>query len=96
MGAYFLVEIMEIIDAAAYGEYIAGVKDIVEKNGGEYVVRSNRVSPFFGGPCPVRVIMIRFRDRDGLERCFGSEEYKRIGPLRESSTRANACIVEED
>lgn len=95
MAAYFLVEITEIIDAAAYGEYIAGVKDIVERNGGEYVVRSDRVSMFSGGPCPVRVILIKFKDKDTIEKCFGSDEYKRIAPLREVSTRANGFIIEE-
>jgi uncharacterized protein (DUF1330 family) len=96
MAAYFLVEISEIFDASQYGEYIAGVKDIVEKNGGEYIVRSDRVSPFFGGPCPARVIIVKFKDRNSLEECFGSEEYKKIAALREASTKANACVVEED
>ena len=95
MSAYFLVEILEIIDAARYREYIAGVKGVVEKNGGEYIVRSDRVSSFFGGACPARVIMIRFKDKSSLEKCFSSGEYKRIAPLREASTKANACIIEE-
>lgn len=95
MAAYFLVEIVEIIEAATYGEYIAGVQDIVEKNGGEYVVRSDRVSPFFGVPCPARVIIIKFKDKNSLEKCFGSDEYRKIAQLREASTKANAWIIEE-
>ena len=95
MPAYFLVEIMDVFDAPKYGQYIAGVKDIVERGGGEYIIRSDRTSPFLGDPCPVRVILIKFEDRAGLDNCFASREYKEIAPLREASTRARACIIED-
>ncbi len=95
MSAYFFVEILEIFDAPKYGEYIAGVKDIVEKNGGEYIIRTDRISLFFGPSCPVRVILIKFKDRADLEKCFNSGEYKKIAPLREASTKARALIIEE-
>ncbi len=95
MAAYFLVEILEINDPGKYGRYIAGVKDIVEKNGGEYILRSDRTSPFFGEPCPVRVIFIKFSDKDRLEKCFNSDEYRTIAPLREESTKARAFVIED-
>lgn len=95
MGAYFLVEILEITDVGMYGKYIDSVKSVVEKGGGEYVIRTDRVRSLFGGPAPARVILIRFKDTQSLNDCFGSEEYERIAPLREMSTRSLAYVIEE-
>ena len=95
MLAYFLVEILEITDPVKYGEYIAGVKDVVEKNGGKYIIRSDRTSLFFGDSCPARVILIEFKDKSTFERCFHCEEYLKIATLRDESTKARAFVVEE-
>ena len=95
MPAYFLVEILEITDPVKYGEYIAGVKDVVEKNGGKYIIRSDRTSLFFGDSCPARVILIEFKDKSTLGRCFHCEEYLKIARLRDESTKARAFVVEE-
>ena len=95
MPAYFLVEILEIFDAPKYGEYIAGVKDIVERNSGKYIIRSDRTSLFFGDSCPARVILIEFKDKTTLEKCFHCEEYLKIATLREEATKARAFVVEE-
>ena len=37
---------------------------------------------------------IAFPDRATLERCFGSEEYRAVAPLREQSVEASAVIVD--
>lgn len=95
MPAYFLVEILEITNDGMYGEYINAVKSVVEKGGGQYVIRTDRVRPFFGGPAPVRIILVRFKDAQSLDACFSSEEYGRIAPLREMSTRSRAYVIEE-
>jgi len=96
MPAYFLVEILDISDVGMYGSYISGVKSVVEKGGGEYVIRTDRVKPFFGEPTPVRIILIRFKDTQSLNACFSSDEYGKIAPLREMSTRSRAYVIEED
>ncbi len=96
MPAYFLVEILEVTDAVMYGNYIGGVKAVVEGSGGEYVIRTDRVKPFFGESTPVRIILIRFKDAKSLYTCFSSDEYVKIAPLREMSTRSRACVIEED
>lgn len=96
MAVYFLVEILEIKDAQMYGRYISGVKSIVEKGGGEYVIRTDRVTPFYGESRPVRIILIRFNDTGSLKACFNSDEYNKIAPLREMSTRSRAYVIEED
>lgn len=95
MAAYFLVEILGISDPQQYKQYIKAVPAIVKKHGGEYILRSSKVSPFIGELAPQRVILIRFKDRQTLEACFNSVEYRQVAPLRERSTMSHAAIIEE-
>lgn len=78
-----------------YDEYIKEVKPIVEKYGGEYLIRSEKVTCLHPQRMPQRVIIIRFPSRDALNQCFSSEEYKAIMNKRISSVDARAIIVEE-
>ena len=71
------------------------VKPIVEKYGGEYLIRSEKVTCLHPQRMPQRVIIIRFPSRDALNQCFSSEEYKAIMNKRVSSVDARAIIVEE-
>ncbi len=87
-------------DTGEYEDYIRQVKPIVEKYGGRYKARSNRVTAFGGSSAgswkPDRVILIEWDDRRQLEQCFSSEEYKEIAGKRERSVRSSAVIVEEE
>ena len=86
MNYYFIVTV-------SLSSYIREVKPIVEKHGGEYLVRTNEVIPLSSGWKPDRVIVIRFPSRESLERCFSSEEYRQIKSLREDSVDSHAIIV---
>lgn len=77
-----------------YDEYIRMVKPVVEKAGGRYLARSEKVSTMFGGECPDRVIIIEFESRSRLEACFSSAEYQAIKQLRENSVSSLALIIE--
>ncbi len=80
---------------AAYDEYIARVRPVVESHGGQYIVRSEQVAPFAGTWQPDRVIVVRFDDRKQLDKCFSSPEYLAVKTLRESSVETTAFIVEQ-
>ena len=97
MSCYFMVTVYvdQPEKRMLYDEYIAKVRPIVEKNGGEYMIRSEKVEVFAGDWKPDRIIVIRFPDRNTLERCFGSEEYRAIAPLRTESVRTQAAIIDE-
>ena len=87
MSYYFIVTVSLSSDAdTPYDSYIREVKPIVEKHGGEYLVRTNEVIPLSSGWKPDRVI-------ESLERCFSSEEYRQIKSLREDSVDSHAIIV---
>ncbi len=78
-----------------YSEYIEKVAPIVAKYHGRYIVRSERITPFCSDKCPKRIIIIEFDTREQLEKCFSSEEYKKISVLRKNSVEGNAFIIEQ-
>ncbi len=98
MAAFFIVNI-EIPDNNArnsYDEYIAKVKPVVESYGGTYLVRSEHISLFAGAHKPDRIIVIRFENRQQLDKCFASAEYVSVKTLRENSVKTTAFIVEQN
>lgn len=100
---YFIAGIKknEKANTREYEDYIRQVKPIVEKYGGRYKTRSDRVTIFGSGSSvspwkPDRVILIEWDDRRQLERCFSSEEYGKIAGKRERAVSSSAIIVEEE
>ncbi len=97
MAAFFIVSI-QLDNPAARPLYdaIKKVRPIVERHGGRYLVRTERLAHLAGDWRPDRMIMIRFPDRAALEACFASEEYRVIQDLRLASVRSSAVIAEDD
>lgn len=97
MACYFIIDtyIDEKAGRGMYDEYIREVKSIVEKFGGEYVVRSEKVISLHPERIPQRVIVIRFPSRKTLDECFASWQYRKIRNKRMNSVDARAVIVEE-
>lgn len=98
MACYFMIDtyIDEKTGRGLYDEYIREVKPIVEKFGGKYVVRSEKVTSLHPERTPQRVITIRFPSRKMLDECFASEQYREISNKRINSVDARAVIVEEE
>lgn len=96
MCCYFLVDtyIDKEKGRGMYDDYIFKVKPIVESFGGEYLVRSEKISSLHSERNPQRVIIIRFPSRQALDDCFESESYQKIMHERSDSVDARAIIVE--
>ena len=95
MSVFFLAEIKNITDNNLYREYIEKTASIIEKHGGEYILRSEQLIPISGDWDLKRIILIRFADKEKLRECFQSDEYKEIAHLRENSTVSKAIMIEE-
>ncbi len=96
MSCYFLVDVYvdEAKGRGLYDDYIAKVKPIVEKFGGKYLARTEKVISLNPLRKPQRVIMIRFPSKAHLEECFSSNAYRQIMHEREDSVDARALIVD--
>jgi uncharacterized protein (DUF1330 family) len=95
MPVFFLAEIKEITDDNLYGQYIEKARPIIERYGGEYILRSEQLKPISGDWDLKRIILIRFASIDKLHGCFQSDEYRKIAHLRENSTVSKAIVIEE-
>lgn len=97
MAVYLIIniEIPDKNERGSYDEYVAKVKPVVESYGGTYIIRSERISLFAGTQPPDRIIVIRFDDRQQLDRCFTSTAYLSLKSLRENSVKTTAFIVEQ-
>lgn len=98
MPSYFIVNI-QISDAnerEKYDEYIAKVKPIVENYGGEYIVRSERITALSDSWSPDRIIIIKFASKDKIFKWLSAPEYKKISSLRIDSVDSKAIIVDEN
>ena len=96
MSCYFIVDVYidEKKGRGAYDVYIEKVRPIVESYGGEYLVRTENVTPLSPLRKPERVIVIRFPSRERLEACFASLEYRKIMSARTENVDARAVIAE--
>ena len=95
MSCYFIISVSlePGKDRADYDDYIKLVRPIVEKHGGRYVVRSEGIEYMGKDWRPDRFIMIWFPDRESIDRCFSSEEYRRIRSKRENTVDSQAVII---
>ena len=98
MACFFIVDTYIDVDKGIglYDEYIQKVQPIVESFGGEYLVRTEKITSLHPLRNPQRVIIIRFPSRQALENCFASEAYQKIMKKRTESVDARALIVDAD
>ncbi len=95
MSVYFLAEIEEINDKAMYLEYVKQASPIIIKFGGKYIIKSEKLESITEGWDLIRVILIEFENKEKLQNCFQSGEYKKIKHLRENSAKSKAVIIEQ-
>ena len=93
MAAYLIADIM-IDDPDTYDEYVRQVSRIIVNHGGSYLARGGRVVPLSRDWHPERVIVISFPSLEAARRCFDSEEYRQIAPIREASATSRAILVD--
>ncbi|MGN1141726.1 MAG: DUF1330 domain-containing protein [Oliverpabstia sp.] len=94
---YFIVTIQRDRErnCSDYEDYIRMVKPIVERHGGRYLIRSDKVEALQEQWQPDRVIVIAWDTKEQMETCFSSEEYRHIAAKREKTVDSQAIIVEE-
>lgn len=92
MSFYMIIQSI-IKDSEKYKQYIDQVSPIVEKYGGRYHVRGEKIRSL-GDWKPDRVIVIEFQNEDQIQKWLTSSEYSDVAPLREKGADAQAIIVE--
>ena len=93
MSAYFIVQI-NVKNPDNYKEYISKVSPIVEKFGGEYIVRGGKSENVEGKWPYERTVIVKFPSYEMIHKWHNSDEYKPIKKIREDNAECNAIIIE--
>ena len=93
MASYLVIDI-EVKDDKAYEPYRAGVGPIIQKHGGEYLVRGGPVEVVEGTWKPSRVVVLRFPDRKSLDGFLNDPAYTPLKEIRQRATRSDIVAVD--
>ena len=93
MPAYFWFDIREIKDPNKMEEYRRGVRAVVEKFGGRYVVLGGPFQVVEGSYQPVFPVMLEFASTEAARRWYDSEDYRDLKALRLAATDGNAFLM---
>ena len=90
----FVIANIDVKNPEAYKEYIDKVKPIVEKFGGEYLVRNGEYKVIDGEWKYPRTVIIKFPTYEKALEWYNSEEYQPVKPIRLANSVANGIIIE--
>lgn len=94
MAAGYVIAQINVTDTEAYKGYVAAVTPIVEKYGGEYVVRGGPAQHFEGESIGERTVVIRFPSVQAATDWYHSEEYAPVRAMRMAASHGLQTIVE--
>ena len=93
MPVYLLIEI-SVEDHELYAEYTAQVLPLVERYGGNYLIRGGGVFPVSGDWRPERLVLVQFETMDVVQDFLTSPEYQALIPLRQRACSSRSIIAE--
>ncbi len=94
MAAGYVIAQINVTDPEAYKDYVAAVSPIVEKYGGEYLVRGGPAQHFEGESIGERTVVIRFPTLQAATEWYHSEEYAPVRAMRQAASTSLQTIVE--
>jgi len=93
VSVYLIAEI-NVCDVDLYSQYVEQAPAIIQKYGGEYLVKGGDVVALSGNWNPERMVLVKFPSMEKLQSCFKSKEYLDIAHLREKSTTSKAILLQ--
>jgi uncharacterized protein (DUF1330 family) len=94
MQAGFVIFNIDVTNPEDYNEYITKVKPIVEKFGGEYIVRGGTNQVVEGNWQYSRTIVLKFPSYEKALEWYNSEEYQPIKQIRLDNAVSNGIIIQ--
>ena len=94
MQAGFVIFNIDVTNPEDYNEYNTKVKPIVEKFGGEYIVRGGTNQVVEGNWQYSRTIVLKFPSYEKALEWYNSEEYQPIKQIRLDNAISNGIIIQ--
>ncbi len=93
MPAYLLVR-ANVTDMKQYREYMKLTPAIVEKYGGQFIIRGGDKVILEGPDAPERIVLLKFESVATAQRMYNSDEYQAAIKLREGAADASFIVME--
>lgn len=93
MSAYFVVRGV-IHDRAAFQEYASRSPGVLAQFGGRHIARGGRSIAFEGPDDRPHVVIAEFPDFESAERCYRSEVYQALIPLRSGHATLEFTLID--
>ena len=93
MPAYLIVR-ANVTDMQQYQEYMKLTPAIVEKYGGQFIIRGGEKVVLEGPEDGDRIVMLKFDSVDAVRRMYDSDEYQAAIKVRASAAEASFIVME--
>lgn len=93
MPAYLLVR-ANVTDMRQYREYMKLTPAIVEKYGGQFIIRGGEKVVLEGPEISDRIVMLKFDSVDTARRMYNSDEYQAAIKVRAGAAEASFIVME--
>ena len=93
MPAYLIVR-AKVTDLAQYQEYMKLTPAILEKYGGQFIIRGGEKVVLEGPEAPERMVMVKFDSIEAARRMYESPEYQAAIKVREGAAEASFIVME--
>ncbi|MFH1626414.1 MAG: DUF1330 domain-containing protein [Pseudomonadota bacterium] len=93
MSTYLIVDV-DVAEPDQYETYKREAPRLVEKHGGEYLVRGGEFEVIEGEWKPTRLVVLRFPDRQAVHALFADPEYQPLKALRHRIATSSIVAVD--
>ena len=93
MPAYLIVR-ANVTDMQQYQEYMKLTPAIVEKFGGQFIIRGGDKVVLEGPEDNDRIVMLKFDSIDTVRRMYNSDEYQAAIKVRQGAAEASFIVME--
>lgn len=93
MAGYLIAE-LNITDQDLFAEFASGIFELVNAQGGRYLVRGGKTEVIEGDWSPQRVVVMEFESFEKVQAFVNLPEYKELAKIRSKSSDASTIIVE--
>lgn len=90
----YIIARIEVTDWDQYREYMEATPDILERYGGQFIVRGGRTETLEGREESARVVVVRFPSFEKAIEFYHSAEYSQARKLREGAATVHFIAVE--
>jgi len=90
----YVIAQINVKDPEAYREYVAEVTPIVEKFGGEYLIRGGKSETVEGTAPGERTVVIRFPSFQAARDWYASPDYAGTRKLRQAASTSVQTLAE--